>query len=420
MEILSTGEKIKRARIYKGITLKELCKDKISISKMSCIENDKIVPEQWILEIISETLDLDINYLIQNDEYQLHEYIKKAEKLEKRKLDVEELKYYIEYAESKEYYKEAFKLIHILVLVYMEHRDFASISNIFYKYYGAYEKNLELSKIFFEDISKYFFKTEQYREALMYLERLYIYLMEQNIIYDDINYYGNLKVFEGKCYYYLNNFEKLNMIIEEIKQIFPNVTDTKLEGKIYALSILLNPKILYEDRSKYNKMEECLKDNKVILAKVKFNIALSFFQFGDKDEALKEIDEALSAINKDNNEEYVEFLLKVIKTLIGNNEINKSKILCDEACDIAIELDNIRLVEKAYYFKGIVSRILGDFTQGEMYMNLSTDALMKFGNKKEKYDRYLEMANMYHVIGDLRDSLRYFTLAMRLEKIMNN
>ena len=42
MEILSTGQKIKRARIYKGITLKELCKDKISISKMSCIENGKV------------------------------------------------------------------------------------------------------------------------------------------------------------------------------------------------------------------------------------------------------------------------------------------------------------------------------------------------------------------------------------------
>ena len=42
MEILSTGEKIKRARVYQGITLKELCSDEISISKMSCIENGKI------------------------------------------------------------------------------------------------------------------------------------------------------------------------------------------------------------------------------------------------------------------------------------------------------------------------------------------------------------------------------------------
>ena len=48
MEILSTGEKIKRARVYKGITLKELCGDKISISKMSCIENGKVKLDTWL------------------------------------------------------------------------------------------------------------------------------------------------------------------------------------------------------------------------------------------------------------------------------------------------------------------------------------------------------------------------------------
>ena len=50
MEILSTGEKIKRARIYKGITLKDLCEDKISISKMSCIENGKVKADKEIYE----------------------------------------------------------------------------------------------------------------------------------------------------------------------------------------------------------------------------------------------------------------------------------------------------------------------------------------------------------------------------------
>ena len=53
MEILSTGEKIKRSRIYKGITLKELCENKISISKMSCIENGKIKADEESLKYIS-------------------------------------------------------------------------------------------------------------------------------------------------------------------------------------------------------------------------------------------------------------------------------------------------------------------------------------------------------------------------------
>ena len=48
MEILSTGEKIKRSRIYKGVTLKELCANEISISKMSCIENGKVKADKDI------------------------------------------------------------------------------------------------------------------------------------------------------------------------------------------------------------------------------------------------------------------------------------------------------------------------------------------------------------------------------------
>ena len=56
MEILSTGEKIKRARVYKGITLKELCGDKISISKMSCIENGKVKADDEILKYIAKKI----------------------------------------------------------------------------------------------------------------------------------------------------------------------------------------------------------------------------------------------------------------------------------------------------------------------------------------------------------------------------
>ena len=66
MEILSTGEKIKRARIYKGVTLKELCGEKISISKMSCIENGKIKADEDVLKFIADKLDIDFEYLVQD------------------------------------------------------------------------------------------------------------------------------------------------------------------------------------------------------------------------------------------------------------------------------------------------------------------------------------------------------------------
>ena len=72
MEILSTGEKIKRARVYQGITLKELCGNKVSISKMSCIENGKIKADKDILEYIADKLSLDYSYLVKDVEEQIN------------------------------------------------------------------------------------------------------------------------------------------------------------------------------------------------------------------------------------------------------------------------------------------------------------------------------------------------------------
>ena len=51
-----------------------------------------------------------------------------------------------------------------------------------------------------------------------------------------------------------------------------------------------------------------------------------------------------------------------------------------------------------------------------MYMNLSLDSLFKFGSKEERYNRYIDMANMYYHLGDIRDALKYFSLAFSLEK----
>ena len=80
MEILSTGEKIKRSRIYKGITLKELCGDKISISKMSCIENGKVKADKDIIQYIADKIGVDFKYLVQDVYEQIEDNIENIKK----------------------------------------------------------------------------------------------------------------------------------------------------------------------------------------------------------------------------------------------------------------------------------------------------------------------------------------------------
>ena len=49
-------------------------------------------------------------------------------------------------------------------------------------------------------------------------------------------------------------------------------------------------------------------------------------------------------------------------------------------------------------------------------MNLSTDFLFRFANNEERYKRYNEMAELYYNLGELKESLKYFTLAINIEK----
>ena len=78
--------------------------------------------------------------------------------------------------------------------------------------------------------------------------------------------------------------------------------------------------------------------------------------------------------------------------------------------------DDERLIEKAYYFKGMIHQKLNDYIQAEMYMNLATDFLLRFANNEEKYKRYNEMAELYYNLNELKESIKYFTLAIQIEK----
>ena len=142
MEILSTGEKIKRARVYQGITLKELCGDEISISKMSCIENGKIKADVEILQYISKKLGIDYNYLVQDVYEQIEENLNL---LRQNKVPTEEkdkfINYSLEYALEYSYLELAFELIHRLFTDYVEMNMFENVQLLISQYYDLYQKS---------------------------------------------------------------------------------------------------------------------------------------------------------------------------------------------------------------------------------------------------------------------------------------
>ena len=161
---------------------------------------------------------------------------------------------------------------------------------------------------------------------------------------------------------------------------------------------------------------EYKKQNPIVLAIAKGKSGKSYFYAKDRDRAVEEIKEGIELFPTINEGKYVKFLNSCIRTLYENKEYDIAYEITDKALNSAINSKNIVLIEEAYYLKGMILQKKGLYVQAVMYMNLSLDSVYKFASKEKIYERYLDMGEMYYKLGDVKDSLKYFTLAMRLEK----
>ena len=418
MEILSTGEKIKRARVYQGITLKELCSDEISISKMSCIENGKIKADSEILHYISKKLDIDYNYLVQDVYEQIEENLNllRNNKVPLNKID-EFINYNLEYAMDYSYLDLAFELIHRLLNFYVENNKIENIQLLISQYYDLYQKssNDENTLIYYNDMASFFMKTKEYNEAINYFSKIRE-IIEENGIKDKKDYvYTCFR--EGLCYKETNEIqESYNKIISAVKYI-DYIEDPKDKGKIYQEFATLNILLNKVETDKYiNLARKYQGDDLVEVANSKAENGKYYFAIRDNVKAIDEIREAIDIFPKESEREYVKFLIKCIDTLYCNNEIDLAFSICDTALNLAICFNDLHLIERAYYFKGMLLQKNKRYREAEMYMNLSTDSLFRFANREERYNRYLEMADLYYNLNESKECIKYFTLAMNLEK----
>ena len=414
MEILSTGEKIKRARIFKGITLKELCEDKISIAKMSCIENGKAKADKELLEYIAEKIEIDLDYLVEDVYEQITNNLALIKKNISSDDDVEEkLKDNLSYATKYEYYNLAFELIHILFTYYIEENKIENIQLIVSEYYDLYQRDNteENTIIYFKDMARYLLYNEEYIEAISYYGKLREMITQKNSEYCFIAYN------EAICYQNINKFNEAYELLNEIIDDVEKLKSHEVKGKIYHIYTNVCIKLKKDGVDQYKERAyEYEKHNPVSLAKSYGDYGKYYFEIGEKEKAIKEIEAGIEIFPKDNKEKYVEFLNSCTQILIVNEQYEVAYEITEDALNMAIITDNIRLIERAYYLKGTILQKMDKYTEAEKYMNLSLDSLFKFGSREERKKRYIDMANLYYKLGATVDSLKYFNLALSVDK----
>lgn len=416
MEILSTGEKIKRARVYKGSTLKDICEDKISVSKMSCIENNKVKAERWILELVADKLELDTEYLLRDVREQIEDNIKKLSEERFSKELEKSLNYNLEYAIEYRYFDLAFQIMHILFDHYLDRELYENIQVMISKYYEVCQKSglKENIIIYNRDMTRYFYCNKEYTQAATYARNTINILTEYNI--NDVELIAMATYNEAICNAELGNFNRVYELFDEIKNQVEHIGDKNTKANIYNFLADIALKRGDKDADYYE--EQCFKyyDDNEDKVYAYLNSASVLLGLSKREKGIEYVNKAIELSKAKCEEKINSVLIRAVKELVDNNILDEAVEKCDEALNYAISSDDIKLIEKAYYYKAKILQKYDKYSEAEMYMNLSLDALLKFASKKELYKRYLEMGHMYFRLEETREALKYFDLAMKIEK----
>ncbi|WP_243251002.1 transcriptional regulator [Clostridium sp. D43t1_170807_H7] len=322
----------------------------------------------------------------------------------------------MEYACKYGFNDLALKLTHFLFELYIDNNKIENIQLLISKYYDLYQStqcNEEII-VYYNDMGTFFMKTEEYHEAISYFSRTRE-IYENNYIKDKRNYIYAC-FYEGICYKNIKIIEKAYECLKKVLE-FVDIFSDKARGDFYHEFADLNILLYKGEAERYlNKAFEYKKNDPKELAKFKGKNGETYFEVQEVEKAMKEIKDAIEIYPREDKKGCAEFLIECINTLYNNREYEEAFQYTDEALDLAIDIDEIKLIEKGYYFKGMIYQKKGQFIQAEMYMNLSTDFLFRFANREEKYKRYNEMAELYYNLGELKESVKYFTLAINIEK----
>ena len=427
MNILSLGEKIKKLRKEKNMTLKELAGDRITAAQISHIERDKSHTSYELLEYLSERLDVSIDYLLETKEMQSKKitdnlilqseiYIKR-DALDEAEKEIHEI---IEICEEYGLSENYGKCNYLLGDIYLKRKDGATANFYFEKALFYFIKNDDKKRIFqcYMNIANIYFDEEFYQVSLTNYYFAKDILEEINI--DDPDTYKELYSKISKCYMKLNDSEKSLEFIEKIGNID---NDYSPEQEIELL-VLKAKKLLAEGEYVKSKdyFAKALKiiekeENKDKLAQIYLTVGSIYAEMGDNEKFL-EYSEKVYDIKKNDTDEYMmNSLYNIIQSYIDADDFEMAKKYSKLALAAAIKNKSKYDEYKALKYYCDIYKYKGETDISIEYLIKCIEIVSKLDEEKILGNLYIELGQLYSGISKEKE-LECYQMGITIFKVL--
>ncbi|OPJ55444.1 tetratricopeptide repeat protein [Alkalithermobacter paradoxus] len=433
MDILSLGQKIKKLRKQKDLTLKELAGSRITAAQISHIERDKSYPSQDLLEYFSNKLGVTVDYLVESKEMQARKlainlilkgeiYIKSKD-FEKAK---EEIYKAIDISKEYELNENFAKAKYLLGVVYFAEKNYEVAIDMLQQ---SLLSNVKISNIdgmirCYIELGKIYMKEKLYKVSLSKFVQVENIFKEHDIKNYEIEkeLYTNI----AYCYMKLGDNSKSLQYAKEVE-----VIDEKVKNIINKGNNLLLIGSNFLDVGDYDKAKEYLNEAVKIFEEEnkKNEQALTYLKVSKIYSKLQKDEEALEYIKKAyiikreyEDEEVVEILFEYIKKLIHFGDFENAKRYSKRALSISIKLKDKTLEYKSLKYYSKVHKQEGNMEAAIEIMKKCLDIASQMNDKKKLANIYFELADVYSNISK-EEELKYYSKGIKLYKelgIINN
>lgn len=404
MNILSLGEKIKKLRKEKNMTLKELAGDRITAAQISHIERDKSHTSYELLEYLSERLDVSIDYLLETKEMQSKKitdnlileseiYIKKGE-LDDAEKEIHQI---IEICEEYDLSENYGKCNYLLGNIYLKRKDSRKANFYFEKALFYFIKNDDKKRIF----ECYMNSADIYFEDGFYQVALINYSFAKDILNqittDEPDTYKDLYSKISKCYMRMDDSEKALEYIELIGSIDNNYSPTQeVEMLVLKAKKLLSEGKYLDSKDYFTKALKIIEkeENKDKLAQVYLTVGKIYGEMGDNEKLLQYSEKVYDLKKYDSDEYMMDSLFNIIESYIDSNNFEQAKKYSKLALAAAIKT-------KSKYDEFRALKYYCDIYKYKGETEISIEYLLKCIDIVSTLDKEEVLGNLYIELGQL-------------------